>query len=68
MSVLADGVPIELLADVPWRSLKLVSVRSRFAGDEGQTTLDAFLDNIKEEIRTRVLRETVAEEDEKKKD
>ncbi|OKZ56125.1 MAG: threonine--tRNA ligase [Clostridiales bacterium 44_9] len=45
-----------------------VSVRSRFAGDEGQTTLDAFLDNIKEEIRTRVLRETVAEEDEKKKD
>ena len=61
-------VPYMLIVGAKEEEEKLVSVRSRFAGDEGQTTLDAFLDNIKEEIRTRVLRETVAEEDEKKKD
>ena len=61
-------VPYMLIVGAKEEEEKLVSVRSRFAGDEGQTILDAFLDNIKEEIRTRVLRETVAEEDEKKKD
>ena len=61
-------VPYMLIVGAKEEEEKLVSVRSRFAGDEGQTTLDEFLDNIKEEIRTRVLRETVAEEDEKKKD
>ena len=61
-------VPYMLIVGAKEEEEKLVSVRSRFAGDEGQTTLDAVLDNIKEEIRTRVLRETVAEEDEKKKD
>ena len=61
-------VPYMLIVGAKEEEEKLVSVRSRFAGDVGQTTLDAFLDNIKEEIRTRVLRETVAEEDEKKKD
>ena len=61
-------VPYMLIVGAKEEEEKLVSVRSRFAGDEGQTTLDAFLDNIKEEIRTRVLRETVVEEDEKKKD
>ncbi len=61
-------VPYMLIVGAKEEEEKLVSVRSRFAGDEGQTTLDAFLDNIKEEIRTRVLRETVAEEDEKKED
>ena len=61
-------VPYMLIVGAKEEEEKLVSVRSRFAGDEGQTTLDAFLDNSKEEIRTRVLRETVAEEDEKKKD
>ena len=60
-------VPYMLIVGAKEEEEKLVSVRSRFAGDEGQTTLDAFLDNIKEEIRTRVLRETVAEEDEKRK-
>ena len=60
-------VPYMLIVGAKEEEEKLVSVRSRFAGDEGQTTLDAFLDSIKEEIRTRVLRETVVEEDEKKK-
>ena len=61
-------VPYMLIVGAKEEEEKLVSVRSRFAGDEGQTTLDAFLDNIKEEIRTRVLRETAVEEDEKKKE
>ena len=60
-------VPYMLIVGAKEEEEKLVSVRSRFAGDEGQTTLDAFLDSIKEEIRTRVLHETVVEEDEKKK-
>ena len=41
----------------------LVSVRSRFAGDEGQKTLDAFIDQICKEIRTKEIRkEEVVEE------
>jgi len=34
----------------------LVSVRSRFAGDEGQKTIDAFVDQICKEIRTKEIR------------
>lgn len=41
----------------------LVSVRSRFAGDEGQKTLDAFIEQISKEIRTKEIRkEEVTEE------
>ena len=39
----------------------LVSVRSRFAGDEGQMALDAFIDMICKEIRTKERREVVNE-------
>ncbi len=39
----------------------LVSVRSRFAGDEGQQTLDAFVAQITEEIRTKAIRKEVVE-------
>ena len=35
----------------------LVSVRSRFKGDEGQKDLQAFIGEILEEIRTKVIRE-----------
>ena len=35
----------------------VVSVRSRFKGDEGQRGLDAFLADIKEEIRTKAIRQ-----------
>ncbi len=37
----------------------LVSVRSRFAGDEGQKTLDEFIDQISKEIRTKEIRKEV---------
>ena len=44
----------------------LVSVRSRFAGDEGQKTLDAFIDQICKEIRTKEIRKEVVQEEAKK--
>ncbi len=40
----------------------LVSVRSRFAGDEGQKTLDAFVDQICKEIRTKEIRQEEPQE------
>ena len=59
-------VPYMLIAGAKEEEQGLVSVRSRFAGDEGQTELASFIDSIKEEIRTRLLRETVVVEEEKK--
>ena len=38
-----------------------VSVRSRFKGDEGQTSLSAFIDSIKEEIASRTARKVEVE-------
>ena len=40
----------------------LVSVRSRFAGDEGQKSLDAFIDQICKEIRTKEIRKEEVQE------
>ena len=40
----------------------LVSVRSRFLGDEGQKDLGGFITAIKEEIKSREIREVKAEE------
>ena len=40
----------------------LVSVRSRFAGDEGQKTIDAFVEQICKEIRTKEIRQVEVEE------
>ncbi len=59
-------VPYMLIVGAKEEEQGLVSVRSRFAGDEGQTELASFVDSIKEEIRTRALRETVVVEEEKK--
>ena len=42
----------------------LVSVRSRFAGDEGQKPLDEFIDQIAKEIRTKEIRKEVPQEQE----
>ena len=39
-----------------------VSVRSRFAGDEGQKSLDAFIDQICKEIRTKEIRKEEVQE------
>ena len=59
-------VPYMLIVGAKEEEQGLVSVRSRFAGDEGQTELTSFVDSIKEEVRTRTLRETVVVEEEKK--
>ena len=40
----------------------LVSVRSRFAGDEGQKSLQTFIDEITKEIREKTIREEMVEE------
>lgn len=40
----------------------LVSVRSRFLGDEGQKDLGEFITSIKEEIKSREIREVKEEE------
>ena len=41
----------------------LVSVRSRFAGDEGQKSVDAFVDQICKEIRTKEIRKEEVQEE-----
>lgn len=43
----------------------LVSVRSRYAGDEGQKPLDTFLDQILKEIRTKEIRKEEVQEEQK---
>lgn len=43
----------------------LVSVRSRFLGDEGQKPLDTFVNDICKEIRTKEIREIQVEEQSK---
>ena len=41
----------------------LVSVRSRFAGDEGQKSVDAFVEQICKEIRTKEIRKVEVQEE-----
>ena len=56
-------VPYMLVVGQKEEEEGLVSVRSRFAGDEGAKTLDEFIDAICKEIRTKEIRkEEVAEE------
>ena len=44
----------------------LVSVRSRFAGDEGQKELSVFVNEICEEIRTKAIRKEEVQEEQPK--
>jgi threonyl-tRNA synthetase len=59
-------VPYMLVVGAKEEEEGLVSVRSRFAGDEGQKNLDEFITAIKEEIASRTIREVVVQEEEKK--
>ena len=43
-----------------------VSVRSRFAGDEGVKPLSQFIDEICKEIRTKEIRKEIPEEERNK--
>ena len=49
-------IPYMLIAGAKEEEAGLVSVRSRFAGDEGQRSLEQFIADIKEEIASRVNR------------
>lgn len=56
-------LPYMLVVGEKEEESNLVSVRSRFAGDEGQKTLDDFIEQISKEIRTKEIRkEEVTEE------
>lgn len=58
-------VPYMLVVGQKEEEEKLVSVRSRFAGDEGQKTLDTFIAEISKEIRTKEIRKEEVQEENK---
>ena len=57
-----DKLPYMLIVGEKEEAEGLVSVRSRFAGDEGQMALDAFVDQICKEIRTKEIRKEIPQE------
>jgi len=57
-----EKIPYMLVVGQKEAEAGLVSVRSRFAGDEGQKTADEFIAQIGEEVKKRVLRETKVQE------
>ena len=59
-------VPYMLVVGQKEEEEGLVSVRSRFAGDEGQKTLDEFIEAISKEIRTKEIRKEEVTEEVKK--
>ncbi len=56
-----DRVPYMLVVGAKEQEDGVVSVRSRYLGDEGQKALDVFIGEICEEIRTKKIREIEAE-------
>jgi threonyl-tRNA synthetase len=54
-----DKIPYMLIVGAKEQEEGLVSVRSRFAGDEGQKKLDDFVTDICREIRTKEIRKEV---------
>lgn len=61
-----DKLPYMLVVGQQEEADGTVSVRSRFAGDEGVKPLDAFIAQICEEIDTKAIREEVKTEEESK--
>ena len=57
-----DKLPYMLIVGEKEEAEGLVSVRSRFAGDEGQMALDTFVDQICKEIRTKEIRKEIPQE------
>ncbi len=56
-------VPYMLVVGQQEEEQELVSVRSRYAGDEGQKPLQVFIDQICEEIRTKEIRREIVQEE-----
>lgn len=61
-----DKLPYMLVVGQQEEADGTVSVRSRFAGDEGVKPLGEFISAICEEIRTKTIREEVKEEEQQK--
>ena len=61
-----DKLPYMLVVGQQEEADGTVSVRSRFAGDEGVKPLDGFIAQICEEIETKAIREEVKTEEESK--
>ena len=59
-------IPYMLIVGAKEEEEGLVSVRSRFLGDEGQKPLASFISDIKEEIAGRVTREVEVQEENEK--
>ena len=57
-----NKIPYMLVVGAEEEEQNLVSVRSRFAGDEGQKDIASFIDAIKEEIQAKVQREVTKED------
>lgn len=60
-----ERVPYMLIVGQKEEEEGLVSVRSRYLGDEGQKALDSFVDEITKEIRTKEIRKIEVVENEK---
>ncbi|MCI7263752.1 MAG: threonine--tRNA ligase [Clostridiaceae bacterium] len=61
-----NKVPYMLVVGAQEEEQGLVSVRSRFAGNEGQKPLSEFIDQICKEIRTKEIRVELPEEEKNK--
>ena len=57
-----DKLPYMLVVGQKEEEEETVSVRSRFAGDEGQKELGVFIGSVKDEIASRVIREVTKED------
>lgn len=55
-------IPYMLVVGQKEKEEGVVSVRSRFKGDEGQRSLEAFIDDICKEIRTKEIRKVEVED------
>ena len=55
-------VPYMLIVGAKEEEENVVSVRSRYMGDEGQKSLDTFIEEISREIRTKEIRKIQAEQ------
>ena len=60
-----NKIPYMLVVGAKEEEAGLVSVRSRFAGDEGQKSLADFIDQICKEIRTKEIRKVEVVEEKK---
>ena len=60
-----DKIPYMLIVGAKEQEDGLVSVRSRFAGDEGQKPLTQFVNEICEEIRTKEIRKELPQDEKK---